>query len=375
MGKKLKIAVCLYKYFPFGGLQVNFKNIVTELLNRGHKVDVYTISWEGDSIKGADISLLQVKGLTNHNRYESFAKEFNKIRAQKEYDAVLGFNKMPGLDFYYCADVSYAAKMKKRSPIFRFTGRYKKLMKLEREVFKQEANTKILLLTEKEKAFYLEYYNTGPERFFLLPPGISKKCLPPDDPDAVNKKKRKELNISRDKIIILMVCTNFKIKGVKRSIKALSSLPEDLRDACVLLVVGKDNPAPFKTLAKKNKVDDRVIFTGARTDVPELLCASDLLLHPASIENTGTVIVEAIAAGLPVITTDICGYSFHVEAADAGKVVASPFRQEALNEKLISLLGVRKENYFQKNALAYIKKTDVFSRAKKAVDIIEKVCS
>ena len=52
------------------------------------------------------------------------------------------------------------------------------------------------------------------------------------------------------------------------------------------------------------------------------------MVHPAHNENTGTVLLEAIAAGLPVLATDVCGYADHITAAEAGTVLDSPFDQE-----------------------------------------------
>ena len=52
MNKKLNLAFCLFKYFPFGGLQVDFMQISKICLDRGHKVDVYTISWNGEKPEG-----------------------------------------------------------------------------------------------------------------------------------------------------------------------------------------------------------------------------------------------------------------------------------------------------------------------------------
>ena len=60
---------------------------------------------------------------------------------------------------------------------------------------------------------------------------------------------------------------------------------------------------------------DRISFLGHREDIPELMAAADLLVHPARHDTTGTVILEAVVNGLPVITTSTCGYAHHVEAA------------------------------------------------------------
>jgi len=373
MDKKLNLAFCLFKYFPFGGLQVNFINIARECMARGHKVTAHTISWQGERPQGLEIILLPVSGLTNHARYKSFAQLVHGHIRGKNYDALVGFNKMPGLDLYYGADVSYAAKMMERSRLHRYTPRYRTLMELERSVFHKEAGTEILLLTEKEKGFYMDYYGTDPKRFHLMPPGISRACLPPDDAGKIGAKKRKELGIGPEKTVLLMVCTNFKIKGVARAIGALSALPPELLKKTELLIAGRDNPRPYRRLAKQMGVQDQVRFIGARDDVPRLLTASDFLIHPASIENTGTVIVEALAAEVPVLTTDICGYSFHVTRAGGGEVVGSPFDQNELNRALLSMLTSNRKDKWRANCKQYIKNTDIFSRARKAADIIEKV--
>lgn len=373
--KKLKLAFCLFKYFPFGGLQVNFMNIAKECMARGHEVTVYTISWEGERPQGLEIILVPVSGLSNHARYKSFSQRVHERVRGQNYDALVGFNKIPGLDVYYCADVSYAAKMMARSFLHRYTPRYRTLMTLERTVFDRDAGTQILLLTEKEKSFYMDYYGTAADRFHLMPPGISRACLPPGDAGEIRARKREELGIDADKTVLLMVCTNFKIKGVARAIRAMAALPPEVLENIVLLVVGKDNPRQYSRLAGRMAVSRRVRFIGARNDVPHLLMAADFLVHPASVENTGTVIVEALAANVPVLTTDICGYSFHVTQAGGGVVVGSPFDQDELDQALFFMLTSDQAETWRANCKKYIEHTDIFSRAKKAADVIEKVRS
>lgn len=371
--KKLKLAFCLFKYFPFGGLQVDFMNIAKECMARGHKVVAYTISWEGARLEGLETILLPVSGVTNHARYQSFSEGVHEHIRGKDFDVLVGFNKMPGLDVYYAADVSYAAKMMERNRLHRYTPRYRTLMALERGVFDKESGTKVILLTEKEKAFYMDYYGTSAERFHLMPPGISKAFLPPADAGEIRARKREELGIEQEKTVLLMVCTNFKIKGVARAIRALAALPPDVSGKTVLLVVGKDNPRQYSRLAGKMKVLVQVRFIGARDDVPHLLMAADFLIHPASIENTGTVIVEALAANVPVLTTDICGYGSHVTQAGGGLLVGSPFDQDELNKALVFMLTSGKAKKWRANCKKYIEGADIFSRTQKVVDVIEKV--
>jgi UDP-glucose:(heptosyl)LPS alpha-1,3-glucosyltransferase len=373
MKKKLKLAFCLFKYFPFGGLQGDFLEIAKICTERGHKVDAYTIKLVGKKPEGLRVTIVPVSGISNHSQYRSFGNKIAELVKKKNYDAVVGFNRIPGLDIYYAADGSYAAKMQNRNLLHRLSSRYHTFMSLERAVYDKDSKTQILLLTEKEKNFYMNFYETAEKRFHILPPGISKKCIPPSNIDEIRSEKRKDLVIDSKKKIILMVCTVFKIKGVERAIRSLASLPQKVRSETILLIVGIDKPGKYLRLAKKLNISKQVRFLGARSDVPHLLMASDLFLHPALIENTGTVIIEALVANIPVITTDICGYSHHVISANAGKVIPSPFMQETLNKELLFMLTSENPDYWQTNAKEYIKKTDVFSRSEKAVDIIERV--
>ncbi len=369
----MRFAFCIYKYFPFGGQQQNFLKIAAECKVRGHDVDAYTTSWQGENPDGLNVSILPVRGLTNHRRCESFADNLKTYVDQNPYDAVLGFNKMPGLDVYYAADTCFAAKVKERNILYRLTGRCRSYLRLEGAVFDKQLKTEILLLSEREKIFFQDFYNTPDNRFHLLPPGISKDRLSPPNAADVREGLRNELDIGEDQKLVLMVGSGFKTKGVDRAIRAMANLPHNLRDKTILLIVGQDNNSSFIRLAKREGVADQVRFLGGREDIPRFFVASDLLLHPAYRENTGTILIEAMAAELPVLATDVCGYSFHIERAGSGKIVPSPFRQEMFNQMAADMLTSDERPQWQRNAKNYIAATDVFSRAERAVDILERV--
>jgi UDP-glucose:(heptosyl)LPS alpha-1,3-glucosyltransferase len=186
---------------------------------------------------------------------------------------------------------------------------------------------------------------------------------------------RKELGINVKHNVILMVGTGYQRKGVDRAIIALSSLPTSIREQTRLLVIGENKLKPYLKLAKKSGVSNQVVFLGGRTDVPRFLAVSDILLHPARIENTGTVLIEAMASGLPVLATDICGYGFHILQAKAGKLIPSPYQQEILNKMLSDMLTSNNMTKWQQNSRDYIANTDVFSLPEKAADIIEQAAS
>lgn len=371
----MRFAFCLFKYFPFGGQQRNFLKIAEVCMARGHQVDVFTTSWQDEIPDGFKVSVLPIRGFTNHRRRESLAEKLSQCVAASHYDAVVGFNKMPGLDIYYAADTCYAVKADERSFLYRMTEHCRSYLRMEKAVFGRSSITEILLLSEKEKAVFIHYYGTPDHRFHLLPPGISKDCLAHPNLKQIREELRLELNIGLETNVVLLVGSSFKTKGVDRAIHAITALPKRLREKTILLIVGQDNPRFFRWLAWRLGVTDRVRFVGGRDDIRRFFMAADFLLHPARRENTGTVLIEAMAAGLPVLATDVCGFSYHIECADAGEIVSSPFIQKTLNQRLVYILTSEKKEQWQHNGMAYVAKADVFRRAGKAAEVIEKVAT
>ena len=103
----MKLAFCLFRYFPFGGMQRDFLRIANSCLARGHSVEVYTWDWEGAMPDELKVFIIPIRGLTNRKRRESFSKKVGGYLAERHYDVVVGFNKMPYLDVYFAADTCY----------------------------------------------------------------------------------------------------------------------------------------------------------------------------------------------------------------------------------------------------------------------------
>ena len=117
-------------------------------------------------------------------------------------------------------------------------------------------------------------------------------------------------------------------------------------------------------------VDDRVRLLGARDDVPDLLLAADLLVHPARNEAAGAVLTEALAAGLPVLCSGNCGFADYVEES-GGLVLPLPFSQRALNKTLLFALSTpEKLEDMRQNAIGYGQHADFYRRAEVAADLI-----
>lgn len=368
----MQLAFVLYKYFPYGGLQRDFMRIALECQARGHAVRVYTPIWEGEVPAGFDVRVAPIKALFNHHRNEKFSAWLAADLAREPVDRVIGFNKMPGLDVYYAADGCYEDKAQTlRAPIYKRWGRYKHFADYERAVFAPESKTEILMISEVQQPLFIKHYQTPAERFHLLPPGIAADRRAPANAAEIRAEFRREFKLADDDLLLVQIGSGFKTKGLDRSLKALAALPRELKQRTRLIAIGQDDPRSFQLQAKTLGVSDQVQILKGRSDIPRFLLGADLLIHPAYNENTGTVLLEALVSGLPVLVSDVCGYAHYIAEADAGRVVPSPFQQERLNSMLAEMLADDAARAkWGANGLVFADTADLYSMPQHAADVI-----
>lgn len=370
----MQLAFCLYKYFPFGGLQRDFLRIALACQARGHAIRVYTLSWQGEVPAGFEVVTVPVRALTNARRYAKFSAWVAHDLAQRPAQRVVGFNKMPGLDVYFAADPCYEEKAQTlRNPLYRLSGRYRHFAAYERAVFAADSRTEILMISQVQQPFFEKHYATPKSRFHLLPPGIARDRRAPPEAPAIRAAFRAEFGLGDDDLLLLQIGSGFKTKGLDRSLQALAHLPADLRGRTRLIAIGQDEPSQFKRMAAGLGLAGQVDILAGRDDIPRFLLGADLLVHPAYNENTGTVLLEALVAGLPVLCSAVCGYAHYIDEAAAGRVIPEPFAQATMDGFLQKILVDREQRAaWQRNALAWAEHADIYSNAERAAGIILK---
>ena len=368
----MHFAFCLYKHFPYSGLSLDMLRIASECAQRGHKATVYTGSWEGEVPDGVEVVLIKHFGLTNHTRAQSFHRKLRKQLENAHFDVVVGFNKIPGMDIYYCGDYCYVGRSYLRHSFFyRFTPRFLYYSSFERGVFEASSKTNVLSLSNREKLIYQQYYLTQDSRFLCLPPTLEKARWSNLDDLADRETLRTSFGIKENENLVLLIGSGFATKGLDRAITAMASLPDSLLAKTKLFVVGQDKIDPYQRQAKRQNVSEQVHFLGGRKDIPALMKAGDMLLHPAYAETTGGVLLEAIVSGLPVLATPVCGYAPHINIAEAGHVLRKRFSQEDLNAKLHEMLLSEEKAVWRANGFSYGKNPSLYVMPERAVDFIE----
>jgi UDP-glucose:(heptosyl)LPS alpha-1,3-glucosyltransferase len=368
----MKLGFLLFEYFPFGGLQRDCLKMAELCAARGHEVTIFARTWQGDQPATVRVTLLGRRGWSNVARNRAFVSELARTLPQKNLAGVIGFNKMPGLDVYYGADPCYVAKVERLKPFWhKWLPRYRHFKEAEESVFARGRPTQVLVLTEDEIQHYEKFHGTERERFHVLPPGIERRAFAPEQKRAARKLKRGEQGWPPEDRLLLLVGSGFRVKGLDRAIRALAALNELERTHTRLAVIGQNSSGEFARLARRLGVGERVHFLGGRHDVFDWLLAADLLVHPARSEAAGMILLEALTAGLPVLTTDVCGYAFHIQRAGAGKVLASPFQQEECNAAVSEMPGSLQRPKWSANGLAYAAREDLYSCHERAVELIE----
>ncbi|MEO1946266.1 MAG: glycosyltransferase family 4 protein [Methylophilaceae bacterium] len=357
----MKFAFIIFKYFPFGGMQRDMLRTAYELIKRGHTVEVFALSWQGEAPKGMVIHVLPQKGWFNFQRYKKFIKEAFDYIQNNDFEYIFGYNRMAGLDAHFAADPCFIERAHtQRSFLYRLMPRTKWFAACEKAVFSAESATHVLAVALTEKPHFQKWYGLQDERFHYIPPYLSPERFSLGVKTQMRKHLRQAFDFGATDFVYMLTGSGFSMKGLDRAILALAGLPEKLRANTRLVAVGQDNPKQFAAMAQKLGVADHVVISKGRADIPQLMQGADVCVHPAYRENTGLVILEGMVCGAPMLVTESCGYANHVQEADAGLVSAMPFDQVKFNAAFLKMRealaqGVKSKPKWGGNGLAYTK--------------------
>lgn len=172
---------------------------------------------------------------------------------------------------------------------------------------------RIVAVSERVRKQLVQYHQVPDDRIVTIPNGINLSRF---DPASVSSRAevRNSFGIPVDVPLVLFVGSQFRLKGLEFAIRALA----EMKTEAVLLVVGGDNATPFKRLAEQLGVSERVIFAGARSDLPRIYPAADAFVLPTLYETFALVCLEAMACGLPVLAAPVGGIEDYVIDGENG---------------------------------------------------------
>ena len=377
-----RIAVMSYHTSPLaplggretGGLNVYVRELVRELVERGHHVDVFTRRTDADApetvpmagVSGPDGPSARADGgpvarLVHIDAGPAAPLEKQTLPAHIDaFEAgVAAFVRREGLTYdvlhsHYWLSGLVAERLKTRwglphIAMFHTTGQVKNRAR----VSEQEPETRIeaeraiakgaervVVASRDEQQLLVRLYGANADRIAVVPCGVNLDLFRP----IAKEDARRQLGLSDDDRILLFVGRIEPLKGVDILLGAAAQLEGD--SDCFVLVVGGDSTdrqgevAHLRGLASELGIAERVSFLGAvdHERLPLFYSAADVCVMPSFYESFGLVALEAMACGTPVVASRVGGLAGTVRDSETGYLI--PWRcPEPFAERLELLLG------------------------------------
>jgi UDP-glucose:(heptosyl)LPS alpha-1,3-glucosyltransferase len=178
----------------------------------------------------------------------------------------------------------------------------------------------------------IKYYGIEPERIHAAPLGVDLETFQPDPVTRI--REREHWGVDDSTVVLLLVANEFNRKGLATLLEAMAQLG---KAELQLMVVGRGNPEPYHPQIERLGLKKQVNFLGHRHVAP-CYQAADLFVIPTIYEAWGLVIGEALACGLPVVTSRLAGASDLVEPGKNGLLLDDPRNPSELAQALHTAL-------------------------------------
>ncbi len=312
-----------------GGLERYTNGLVDQLLRWGHEVHVFARRWDARAeSKGLALHRIPVAGGFSFARELSFALACKKAVAQAPCELIFSMERTLRQDICRAGGGCHREWLIQRQRHLSFPQRitlwwnplHLTLLWLERQTF-SPANTRCLIAnSHRGKEEIIRHYRFPADRIHVVHNGVDFERFRPAPRPATRGAE----------FVLLFVGSGFERKGLAFCVRALARLPGHVR----LLVAGRGNRRPYERLARRLGVGSRVEFLGAAPQIEAIYARGDVLVHPAIYEPFSNACLEALACGLPVITSRINGASEAIAPGKNGAVVEDPADIAALAEAI-----------------------------------------
>ena len=349
--KKIRLAIGLLDFSKKkGGAERYLVDLCTRMAAEGYEVHVYA---EHRDEEDPRIHFHSVKTIPfpKSLRLLSFATRATKGIESGEYDITLGVGNTLKADILQPHGGVHWAWFWRSLRIYnnailwaiKFLGRVFSLKQwasgwIQDAPYKRKNFSKIIAISDMVKQDLIRWYQIPEERIAVVYNGVDIEHFHPR-----NRQHREEIRrrhgIGRDDLVLLFVSNNFRMKGLGFLIKALADVRKGEHPPFKLLVLGRDRQGSYLRLAREIGMSEEVVFAGSTNEPEKYYGASDFLIHPTFYDACSLTVLEALASGLPVITTHSNGASGIITQGQEGFVISDPRDAQALVEKITFFLN------------------------------------
>jgi UDP-glucose:(heptosyl)LPS alpha-1,3-glucosyltransferase len=209
--------------------------------------------------------------------------------------------------------------------------------RLERRLLRDPGLLSVRVMSRRGAAEVADHCGLPPERCAVIPHGVEAGRFELSRRPSCRAEVRGRHGLREGDLVAVSVGSNFTLKGLAHLLRALARCAARGGPRMRLLVVGRGREAPFRRLAERLGVAGQVVFVGASDRVADYLLAADLFVLPSIYETFGLSVLEAMAAGLPVVVSAACGASELVEEGASGFVLEEPADSDTFAARLLAL--------------------------------------
>lgn len=350
----MKVLIFTTQFYLLSGAERLAIELAEEMNKRGVRADIlsmYTEDLPGvaqatDDLLGKGIPSVHFLGMKIHPPVTSMFPAILQLRrliSEQEYDAIETSMISPTVLAAWATLGSRTSLVAGVHDIFTTERHNGMRHKVWRYSIQRNGKIRFYAISDYAARCWQDYTNTPPQHTRRIYNGIGNDCF---DAVADRQSIRCEFGIPEQGSIVLFVGRMLKRKGIDTILDALEPILED-QNLYVLYVGGADTPECFfaddrgllerlQTRIKESKMDRRVKFLGRRQDVPRLMASSDILVHPARTEGFGLILAEAMAAGLPVVASNVDGIPEVLKGTNS--IMVPPDDPQALREAVLKTL-------------------------------------
>jgi UDP-glucose:(heptosyl)LPS alpha-1,3-glucosyltransferase len=347
----MDIAFCYENVCPSrGGCEMYIASLARRLAADGHTVHLYACRWDASALPGnMQFHPLSLPGCPRFLRPWLFSRACLQALAGAPHQVSIGFDKTWGQDVQYPQGGLYSANVqqniyKHRRPWVRRLVRALKLFdpthwsyrSLERRQYLGQPRPLVVAISDMVQRHFEHFLEVPPEDVRVVRIATDPNRFDEHDRPRRRIEARDAWEIDPGDTVGLFVGINAHLKGLEPLLYAIRLLPRETRFR--LLVVGNSQTREFTRLAHRLQISDRVRFAGYCTDMRDPYFAADLLVHPTFYDPCSHVVPEALACGLPVITSRFNGASEFLHPPREGYVIDDPHDHQHLAWCLMQLM-------------------------------------
>lgn len=352
----MKIALIAKKVsYTKGGAEMVAANLCKEMSRKGHEAHVYTQQADPDT-EGATVHIIQTASLPSALRLVLFRKKASVMTQDKGFDVIYSLCQTYPVDIYRVGDGIHRHWMKIRYPnalvrrIKHLTSPVHAVMRfLENRLFQQNNCGFYITNSRLVKNQVMEYFSIPPERIKVIYNGVNHDTFNPGV-QRFRADSRKTLGIGEHDLVLLFVSNNWERKGLSTIIEAMASAGTGNMK---LVVVGRGKADAYIALARERGINAKdLMFAGQSADICRFYGMADIFILPSMYEPFANVCLEAMACGLPVVTTQSNGSSELITDGRDGFVLENWDDSAKLAKHIITLSSKSIRESMGKNAAA-----------------------